>query len=146
MLSAAWGAILPDATFEQVLLKIDSALLYTKQYEAELEVRIANLKSLQQHASSYEERYNICRQLVECYENYRADSTYHYIDCCKEMAVKVGRTDWLVSLNLYRIDVYLQMNMLAMAKDELKKMDEKIMNHSQRMTYYTEYHTLCVQT
>lgn len=146
MLSAAWSAILPDATFEQVLLKIDSALLYTKQYEAELEVRIANLKSLQQHASSYEERYNICRQLVECYENYRADSTYHYIDCCKEMAVKVGRTDWLVSLNLYRIDVYLQMNMLAMAKDELKKMDEKIMNHSQRMTYYTEYHTLCVQT
>ena len=90
MLSAAWSAILPDATFEQVLLKIDSALLYTKQYEAELEVRIANLKSLQQHASSYEERYNICRQLVECYENYRADSTYHYIDCCKEMAVKVG--------------------------------------------------------
>lgn len=139
------GATLPDASFDLVLQKIDSALLCTKQYEEELEFRISNLKALGRRASSYAERYNISRQLVECYENYNIDSTYHYIDYCKSMALKADRPDWLVSMTLYQIDVYLQMNMLDVARVELQKMDLAEMDHTQRMTYYSEYYTLCEQ-
>ena len=136
---------LPNMTSAQAFAKIDTAVLNVQHYVKELDVRISRLKDLQRHASTIEERYDICRQLMDCYENYRSDSTFYYIDYCERIAVEAGREDWLLSLSLYRINIFLQLNMLPVAKDELDKIDEHKLNHSQLMEYYVWYHTFYVQ-
>lgn len=136
---------LPNMTSVQAFAKIDTAVLNVRHYVKELDVRISRLKDLQRHASTIEERYDICRQLMDCYENYRSDSTFYYIDYCERIAVEAGREDWLLSLSLYRINIFLQLNMLPVAKDELDKIDEHELNHSQLMEYYVWYHTFYVQ-
>lgn len=145
LFSTVSAITLPGTTFEHLLSEIDAAILNSPQYIIELENRIHNLKTQQLRATSVEEYYNINLQLLECYENYKSDSTFYYIDRCEQIAAKAKRKDWQITLQLYRIDVYLQMNMLIVAKDELEKVNVHSLNHSQLMKYYVENHTLWVQ-
>ena len=136
---------LPDVTFDQLLLKVDTAILNTRQYEMRLKNRVAQLQHFAAQSSSVETAYEAGRQLMECYENYKSDSTFYYIDYCERLAVEARRADWLMYLRLYRIDVFLQLNMLPAAKEELDKVDAQLLNHAQLMQYYTQNHTYYLQ-
>ena len=76
--------------------QLDRSLAQSGRYEAEYRQQIANRKQLLAGHEGPDARFEICRQIYQAYQSYRADSALVYAYRCLSYAKQLKRADYIV--------------------------------------------------
>lgn len=121
---------------QQLLDSLDSSLGKSAAYTAEKERRISSLRRRLSQTANPEQRFWICRNLVDEYSSYNSDSALHYIDASTAVARQTGRREWVDEMNLNRAYIYAATGLLAEAESALNEVDPRQMTPALATEYY----------
>lgn len=121
---------------QQLLDSLDSSLGKSAAYTAEKERRISSLRRRLSQAANPEQRFWICRNLVDEYSSYNSDSALHYIDASTAVGRQAGRREWVDEMNLNRAYIYAATGLLAEAESALNEVDPSQMTPALATEYY----------
>ena len=121
---------------QQLLDSLDSSLGKSAAYTAEKERRISLLRRRLSQTANPEQRFWICRNLVDEYSSYNSDSALHYIDASTAVARQAGRREWVDEMNLNRAYIYAATGLLAEAESALNEVDPRQMTPALATEYY----------
>lgn len=121
---------------QQLLDSLDSSLGKSAAYTAEKERRISSLKRRLSQTANPEQRFWICRNLVDEYSSYNSDSALHYIDASTAVGRQAGRREWVDEMNLNRAYIYAATGLLAEAESALNEVDPRQMTPALATEYY----------
>lgn len=121
---------------QQLLDSLDSSLGKSAAYTAEKERRISSLRRRLSHTANPEQRFWICRNLVDEYSSYNSDSALHYIDASTAVGRQTGRREWVDEMNLNRAYIYAATGLLAEAESALNEVDPRQMTPALASEYY----------
>lgn len=121
---------------QQLLDSLDSSLGKSAAYTAEKERRISSLRRRLSQTPNPEQRFWICRNLVDEYSSYNSDSALHYIDASTAVARQAGRREWIDEMNLNRAYIYAATGLLAEAESALNEVDPRQMTPALATEYY----------
>ena len=83
-----------------------------------------------------EQRFWICRNLVDEYSSYNSDSALHYIDASTAVGRQTGRREWVDEMNLNRAYIYAATGLLSEAESALNEVDPHQMTPALASEYY----------
>lgn len=121
---------------QQLLDSLDSSLGKSAAYTAEKERRISSLRRRLSQTANPEQRFWICRNLVDEYSSYNSDSALHYIDASTSVGRQTGRREWVDEMNLNRAYIYAATGLLAEAESALNEVDPRQMTPALATEYY----------
>lgn len=121
---------------QQLLDSLDSSLRKSAAYTAEKERRISSLRRRLSQTVNPEQRFWICRNLVDEYSSYNSDSALHYIDASTAVARQAGRREWIDEMNLNRAYIYAATGLLSEAESALNEVDPRQMTPALATEYY----------
>lgn len=121
---------------QQLLDSLDSSLGKSAAYTAEKERRISSLRRRLSQTANPEQRFWICRNLVDEYSSYNSDSALHYIDASTSVGRQTGRREWVDEMNLNRAYIYAATGLLAEAESALNEVDPRQMTPALASEYY----------
>lgn len=121
---------------QQLLDSLDSSLGKSAAYTAEKERRISSLRHRLSQTANPEQRFWICRNLVDEYSSYNSDSALHYIDASAAVGRQAGRREWVDEMNLNRAYIYAATGLLAEAESALNEVDPRQMTPALATEYY----------
>lgn len=121
---------------QQLLDSLDSSLGKSAAYTAEKERRISSLRRRLSQTPNPEQRFWICRNLVDEYSSYNSDSALHYIDASTAVARQAGRREWVDEMNLNRAYIYAATGLLSEAESALNEVDPRQMTPALATEYY----------
>lgn len=121
---------------QQLLDSLDSSLGKSAAYTAEKERRISSLRRRLSQTPNPEQRFWICRNLVDEYSSYNSDSALHYIDASTAVGRQAGRREWVDEMNLNRAYIYAATGLLAEAESALNEVDPRQMTPALATEYY----------
>lgn len=121
---------------QQLLDSLDSSLGKSAAYTAEKERRISSLRRRLSQTANPEQRFWICRNLVDEYSSYNSDSALHYIDASTAVGRQAGRREWVDEMNLNRAYIYAATGLLAEAESALNEVDPRQMTPALATEYY----------
>lgn len=121
---------------QQLLDSLDSSLGKSAAYTAEKERRISSLRRRLSQTANPEQRFWICRNLVDEYSSYNSDSALHYIDASTAVGRQAGRREWIDEMNLNRAYIYAATGLLAEAESALNEVDPRQMTPALATEYY----------
>lgn len=121
---------------QQLLDSLDSSLGKSAAYTAEKERRISSLRRRLSQTANPEQRFWICRNLVDEYSSYNSDSALHYIDASTAVGRQAGRREWIDEMNLNRAYIYAATGLLAEAESALNEVDPLQMTPALATEYY----------
>lgn len=121
---------------QQLLDSLDSSLGKSAAYTAEKERRISSLRRRLSQTANPEQRFWICRNLVDEYSSYNSDSALHYIDASTAVGRQTGRREWIDEMNLNRAYIYAATGLLAEAESALNEVDPRQMTPALATEYY----------
>lgn len=121
---------------QQLLDSLDSSLGKSAAYTAEKERRISSLRRRLSQTVNPEQRFWICRNLVDEYSSYNSDSALHYIDASTAVARQAGRREWIDEMNLNRAYIYAATGLLSEAESALNEVDPRQMTPALATEYY----------
>lgn len=121
---------------QQLLDSLDSSLGKSAAYSAEKERRISSLRRRLSQTANPEQRFWICRNLVDEYSSYNSDSALHYIDASTAVGRQAGRREWVDEMNLNRAYIYAATGLLAEAESALNEVDPRQMTPALATEYY----------
>lgn len=121
---------------QQLLDSLDSSLGKSAAYTAEKERRISSLRRRLSQTANPEQRFWICRNLVDEYSSYNSDSALHYIDASTAVGRQTGRREWVDEMNLNRAYIYAATGLLAEAESALNEVDPRQMTPALATEYY----------
>lgn len=130
------AALNSGLTTRELLDSLDSSLGKSAGYAAEKERRISSLRRRLSQTVSPEQRFWICRNLVDEYSSYNSDSALHYIDISTAIARQTGRREWIDEMNLNRAYIYAATGLLAEAESTLDEIDPREMTPALATDYY----------
>lgn len=130
------AALNSSLSTQQLLDSLDSSLGKSAAYTAEKERRISSLRRRLSQTANPEQRFWICRNLVDEYSSYNSDSALHYIDISTAIARLTGRREWVDEMNLNRAYVYAATGLLAEAESTLDEIDPREMTPALATDYY----------
>lgn len=130
------AALNSGLTIRELLDSLDSSLGKSAGYAAEKERRISSLRRRLSQPASPEQRFWICRNLVDEYSSYNSDSALHYIDISTAIARQTGRREWIDEMNLNRAYIYAATGLLAEAESTLDEIDPREMTPALATDYY----------
>ena len=98
-------ACMGQSSNERILKELDGVIAKKKEYSAERERTIAQLK--QRLANEHDDalKYTLCDELFNQYLHYQADSALHYVDEMQKYirAAKQSEADVIIHLSLIHI-------------------------------------------
>lgn len=121
---------------QQLLDSLDSSLGKSAAYTDEKERRISSLRRRLSQTANPEQRFWICRNLVDEYSSYNSDSALHYIDASTAVGRQAGRREWVDEMNLNRAYIYAATGLLAEAESALNEVDPRQMTPALATEYY----------
>lgn len=121
---------------QQLLDSLDSSLGKSAAYTAEKERRISSLRRRLSQTANPEQRFWICRNLVDEYSSYNSDSALHYIDASTSVGRQTGRREWVDEMNLNRAYIYAATGLLSEAESALNEVDPRQMTPALASEYY----------
>lgn len=121
---------------QQLLDSLDSSLGKSAAYTAEKERRISSLRRRLSQTANPEQRFWICRNLVDEYSSYNSDSALHYIDASTAVGRQAGRREWVDEMNLNRAYIYAATGLLSEAESALNEVDPRQMTPALATEYY----------
>lgn len=121
---------------QQLLDSLDSSLGKSAAYTAEKERRISSLRRRLSQTANPEQRFWICRNLVDEFSSYNSDSALYYIDASTAVARQTGRREWVDEMNLNRAYIYAATGLLAEAESALNEVDPRQMTPALATEYY----------
>lgn len=121
---------------QQLLDSLDSSLGKSAAYTAEKERRISSLRRRLSQTANPEQRFWICRNLVDEYSSYNSDSALHYIDASTAVGRQTGRREWVDEMNLNRAYIYAATGLLSEAESALNEVDPRQMTPALATEYY----------
>lgn len=121
---------------QQLLDSLDSSLGKSAAYTDEKERRISSLRRRLSQTANPEQRFWICRNLVDEYSSYNSDSALHYIDASTAVGRQAGRREWIDEMNLNRAYIYAATGLLAEAESALNEVDPRQMTPALATEYY----------
>ncbi len=121
---------------QQLLDSLDSSLRKSAAYTAEKERRISSLRRRLSQTPNPEQRFWICRNLVDEYSSYNSDSALHYIDASTAVGRQAGRREWIDEMNLNRAYIYAATGLLSEAESALNEVDPRQMTPALATEYY----------
>ncbi len=121
---------------QQLLDSLDSSLGKSVAYTAEKERRISSLRRRLSQTANPEQRFWICRNLVDEYSSYNSDSALHYIDASTAVGRQTGRREWVDEMNLNRAYIYAATGLLSEAESALNEVDPRQMTPALASEYY----------
>lgn len=121
---------------QQLLDSLDSSLGKSAAYTAEKERRISSLRRRLSQTANPEQRFWICRNLVDEYSSYNSDSALHYIDASTAVGRQAGRREWIDEMNLNRAYIYAATGLLSEAESALNEVDPRQMTPALATEYY----------
>lgn len=121
---------------QQLLDSLDSSLGKSAAYTAEKERRISSLRRRLSQTVNPEQRFWICRNLVDEYSSYNSDSALHYIDASTAVGRQADRREWVDEMNLNRAYIYAATGLLAEAESALNEVDPRQMTPALATEYY----------
>lgn len=121
---------------QQLLDSLDSSLGKSAAYTAEKERRISSLRRRLSQTANPEQRFWICRNLVDEYSSYNSDSALHYIDASTAVGRQTGRREWVDEMNLNRAYIYAATGLLSEAESALNEVDPRQMTPALASEYY----------
>lgn len=121
---------------QQLLDSLDSSLGKSAAYTAEKERRISSLRRRLSQTPNPEQRFWICRNLVDEYSSYNSDSALHYIDASTAVGRQAGRREWIDEMNLNRAYIYAATGLLSEAESALNEVDPRQMTPALATEYY----------
>lgn len=130
------AALNSGLTIRELLDSLDSSLGKSAGYAAEKERRISSLRRRLSQTANPEQRFWICRNLVDEYSSYNSDSALHYIDISTAIARQTGRREWIDEMNLNRAYIYAATGLLAEAESTLDEIDPREMTPALATDYY----------
>lgn len=130
------AALNSSLSTQQLLDSLDSSLGKSAAYTAEKERRISSLRRRLSQTANPEQRFWICRNLVDEYSSYNSDSALHYIDISTAIARLTGRREWVDEMNLNRAYIYAATGLLAEAESALNEVDPRQMTPALATDYY----------
>lgn len=130
------AALNSGLTTRELLDSLDSSLGKSAGYAAEKERRISSLRRRLSQTANPEQRFWICRNLVDEYSSYNSDSALHYIDISTAIARQTGRREWIDEMNLNRAYIYAATGLLAEAESTLDEIDPREMTPALATDYY----------
>ena len=134
--SAKSSAALSSLSTQQLLDSLDSSLGKSAAYTAEKERRISSLRRRLSQTANPEQRFWICRNLVDEYSSYNSDSALHYIDASTAVGRQTGRREWVDEMNLNRAYIYAATGLLSEAESALNEVDPRQMTPALASEYY----------
>ena len=130
------AALNSSLSTQQLLDSLDSSLGKAAAYTAEKERRISSLRRRLSQAANPEQRFWICRNLVDEYCSYNSDSALHYIDASTAVGRQTGRREWVDEMNLNRAYIYAATGLLSEAESALNEVDPRQMTPALASEYY----------
>ena len=121
---------------QQLLDSLDSSLGKSAAYTAEKERRISSLRRRLSQTANPEQRFWICRNLVDEYSSYNSDSALHYIDASTAVGRQTGRREWVDEMILNRAYIYAATGLLSEAESALNEVDPRQMTPALASEYY----------
>ena len=121
---------------QQLLDSLDSSLGKSAAYTAEKERRISSLRRRLSQTANPEQRFWICRNLVDEYSSYNSDSALHYIDASTAVGRQAARREWIDEMNLNRAYIYAATGLLSEAESALNEVDPRQMTPALATEYY----------
>lgn len=130
------AALNSSLSTQQLLDSLDSSLGKSAAYTAEKERRISSLRRRLSQTANPEQRFWICRNLVDEYSSYNSDSALHYIDASTAVGRQTGRREWVDEMNLNRAYIYAATGLLSEAESALNEVDPRQMTPARASEYY----------
>lgn len=130
------AALNSSQSTQQLLDSLDSSLGKSAAYTAEKERRISSLRRRLSQTANPEQRFWICRNLVDEYSSYNSDSALHYIDASTAVGRQTGRREWVDEMNLNRAYIYAATGLLSEAESALNEVDPRQMTPALASEYY----------
>lgn len=130
------AALNSSLSTQQLLDSLDSSLGKSAAYTAEKERRISSLRRRLSQTANPEQRFWICRNLVDEYCSYNSDSALHYIDASTAVGRQTGRREWVDEMNLNRAYIYAATGLLSEAESALNEVDPRQMTPALASEYY----------
>lgn len=130
------AALNSSLSTQQLLDSLDSSLGKSAAYTAEKERRISSLRRRLSQTANPEQRFWICRNLVDEYSSYNSDSALHYIDASTAIGRQTGRREWVDEMNLNRAYIYAATGLLSEAESALNEVDPRQMTPALASEYY----------
>lgn len=130
------AALNSSLSTQQLLDSLDSSLGKSAAYTAEKERRISSLRRRLSQTANPEQRFWICRNLVDEYSSYNSDSALHYIDASTAVGRQTGRREWVDEMNLNRAYIYAATGLLSEAESALNEVDPRQMTPALASEYY----------
>lgn len=130
------AALNSSLSTQQLLDSLDSSLGKSAAYTAEKERRISSLRRRLSQTANPEQRFWICRNLVDEYCSYNSDSALHYIDASTAVGRQTGRSEWVDEMNLNRAYIYAATGLLSEAESALNEVDPRQMTPALASEYY----------
>lgn len=133
------AALNSSLSTQQLLDSLDSSLGKSAAYTAEKERRISSLRRRLSQTANPEQRFWICRNLVDEYSSYNSDSALHYIDASTAVGRQTGRREWVDEMNLNRAYIYAATGLLSEAESALNEVDPRQMTPALASEYYNRF-------
>lgn len=130
------AALNSSLSTQQLLDSLDSSLGKSAAYTTEKERRISSLRRRLSQTANPEQRFWICRNLVDEYSSYNSDSALHYIDASTAVGRQTGRREWVDEMNLNRAYIYAATGLLSEAESALNEVDPRQMTPALASEYY----------
>lgn len=130
------AALNSSLSTQQLLDSLDSSLGKSAAYTAEKERRISSLRRRLSQTANPEQRFWICRNLVDEYCSYNSDSALHYIDASTAVGRQTGRREWVDEMNLNRAYIYAATGLLSEVESALNEVDPRQMTPALASEYY----------
>ena len=123
---------------ERRLNELDELVQNSNRHVWLQEIRIAQCRGKQRRNDPPEVRYQLNKELYNCYMVYDSDSAMSLLNANIQIAERLGREDWKAECMIDRSFIYSATGMLKNAEQELDGIDTKRLSYESLLNYYDQ--------
>ncbi|WP_146192222.1 DUF6377 domain-containing protein [Marinilabilia rubra] len=144
-------SLLADIGVDSLLTELEKTMAKRSVYDQQKEARINGLKEMRaKNNLNLTQEFLINSQLIEEYEPYNFDSTFHYLTINQELAKTLNNYEFQTKSNLKMADILASSGRYMEAVDILKEINRDYLNQNLLIRYYLDfidiYSDLCIYT
>ena len=125
-----------QANHEKVLQQLDEVITKKASFRTERETTISQLKQQLHYATTEEDKYKLCNELLGLYLHYQADSALYYINKKSEYALLLNKPELHDEIIINRAEVMGVMGMYNEALTELQQISPSKLDKKNLIYYY----------
>lgn len=125
-----------QANHEKVLQQLDEVITKKASFRTERETTISQLKQQLHYATTEEDKYKLCNELLGLYLHYQADSALYYINKKSEYALLLNKPECHDEIIINRAEVMGVMGMYNEALAELQQISPSKLDKKNLIYYY----------